>query len=108
MERKQVLHEFWPREGFPVDIREESARPLALPTYSALRSAQYLYVEYRYPDGQQERELYDLERDPFELQNIAGTADDALLEALSTKLGELQSCKASACRQAEDSASVGG
>lgn len=100
--RKQVLHEFWPREGFPVDIREESARPLPLPTYRALRSARYLYTEYSYPDGRQERELYNLERDPFELENVASTASTQLLKALSAKLGELQSCKASACRRAED------
>ena len=102
-ERRQILHEFWPREGFPLDVREESPRPLPLPVYRALRSARHLYVEYSYPGGRQERELYDLERDPFELDNLARTADPALLEALSAKLGELQSCRAAGCREAEGS-----
>lgn len=101
--RKQVLHEFWPREGFPIDVREESARPLPLPTYRAFRSAQYLYVEYSYPDGRQERELYDLERDPFELWNIADTAKASLLRSCSRKLDELQKCQAAGCRAAENS-----
>ena len=102
-ERRQVLHEFWPREGFPLDVREESARPLPLPPYSALRSARHLYVEYDYPDRQQERELYDLERDPFELDNVARSAAPSLMNALSAKLEALRACKASACRQAENS-----
>lgn len=98
-ERRQVLHEFWPKEGFPPD----SPRPLPIPAYSALRSSKYLYVDYSYADGRTERELYDLERDPFELDNIAATADDALISALSVKLDALRTCQAAACREAENS-----
>ncbi len=98
--RQQLLHEFWPREGFP----EDAARPLPIPVYRALRSAEYLYTVYSYPDGHEEQELYNLKSDPFELENIAASADPALLSALSSKLGELSGCQASACRQAEDSA----
>ena len=98
-ERQQVLHEFWPKEGFlPND-----PRPLPIPTYQALRSSKYLYVNYSYPDGRKEEELYDLKRDPFELENIAATADGALLSALSAKLDTLRTCQAAACREAEDS-----
>ncbi len=96
--RQQVLHEFWPRESFPAD----AARPLPIPVYAALRSPEHLYVEYDYPDGRREQELYDLTRDPFELENIASTADAALLSALSAKLNALRSCQAAACREAED------
>lgn len=97
--RQQVLHEFWPREGFPAD----APRPLPIPVYKALRSPEYLYAEYTYPDGRREQELYDLVRDPFELENLAPTADAALLSALSAKLAALRSCQAAACRDAEDS-----
>lgn len=97
--RQQVLHEFWPREGFP----DDAPRPLPIPAYRALRSPEYLYAEYHYPDGREERELYDLTRDPFELENLAATADEALLAALSAKLDALGSCQAAACREAEDS-----
>jgi arylsulfatase A-like enzyme len=39
------------------------------PKYVAVHTARYLYVEYR----RGWRELYDLERDPWELNNVAGT-----------------------------------
>lgn len=102
-EREQVLLEFWPREGFPVDEREEPMHAvMRMPEYRALRSKRYLYTEYRYPDGSRERELYDLVRDPFELENIASSSDPALLRQLSNKLGELQRCRAERCRKAEE------
>lgn len=101
--REQVLLEFWPRDGFPVDEREEPEYiSTSVPEYRALRSADYLYTEYRYSDGSQERELYDLGRDPFELQNIVGRADAFLLSSLSSKLDELQHCRAQNCRAAEN------
>jgi N-acetylglucosamine-6-sulfatase len=40
-----------------------------IPTYCALRTPRYLFVSYE--TG--ERELYDLESDPFELRNLTGT-----------------------------------
>lgn len=108
-EREQLLLEFWPREGFPVDEREEPLHIVTpVPEYRALRSKRYLYTEYRYPNGSEELELYDLRRDPFELDNIAASADDALLEAFSERLLELESCKAAACRMAEDRPLRGG
>ena len=49
--------------------------PIDSPPYLALRTEQYLYVEY----ANGERELYDLHADPYQLQNLAATADPALL-----------------------------
>lgn len=40
-----------------------------IPTYCAVRTARYLFASHE--TG--ERELYDLESDPFQLQNLAGT-----------------------------------
>ncbi len=40
-----------------------------IPTYCAVRTARYLFATYE--TG--ERELYDLESDPFQLQDLAGT-----------------------------------
>ena len=40
-----------------------------VPTYCAVRTARYLFASYE--TG--ERELYDLDADPFQLQNLAGT-----------------------------------
>ena len=51
-----------PRPGLPATA---SGNPT---TYEAMRTHQFLYVEYA--DG--EREFYDLATDPFELHNLAG------------------------------------
>ena len=63
-----------------------------------LRTARHTYVEY----GTGERELYDLVADPFQLDNIAATADPILLEALAARLVELKNCAAGTCRILED------
>jgi arylsulfatase A-like enzyme len=72
--------------------------PIDSPPYLALRTEQYLYVEYA--DG--ERELYDMQADPYQLQNLAATADPALLADLATNLDHLRLCAGAGCRTAED------
>ncbi|HEY9151941.1 MAG TPA: sulfatase, partial [Anaerolineales bacterium] len=69
----------------------------AIPDYLALRTPQYTYVEYQ--GGF--RELYDLKQDPYELNNIASTADPNLLAQLSAWLKALASCSAASCRTAD-------
>lgn len=76
----------------------QSKQTPRLTAYKALRSSDYLYVQY----SSGERELYDLRRDPDELHNIAATVNPKTIEYLSSWLGRLGSCKASACRAAED------
>ena len=63
--------------------------------YSAVRTPDgFVYVEYR--DG--ERELYDLNKDPYELHNLAGKPADAGLEAdLARRLAALRNCAGQAC-----------
>ena len=68
-----------------------------IPTYRALRTRAVTYVEYE--TG--ERELYDLARDPLELDNAYPGADKARLDRLAAQLHALQSCSASTCRSAE-------
>lgn len=43
-----------------------------IPTYCAVRTARYLLASY----DSDERELYDLSEDPFQLRNLAGTTPD--------------------------------
>ena len=49
-----------------------------------MRAKDYVYIEY----VTKERELYDLTKDPDELQNFAGNADPALLSQLAARLAE--------------------
>jgi len=55
-----------------------------IPTYCAVRTARYLFAAY----DTGERELYDLEADPFQLRNLAGT-EPALEGRLHTTLRSL-------------------
>ncbi|MGI9184142.1 MAG: sulfatase family protein [Solirubrobacteraceae bacterium] len=57
-------------------------------TYEALRTPDYLYVEYR--DG--EREFYDLGTDPFELHNTIASLTLPQLGQLHTELAQLEGC----------------
>jgi N-acetylglucosamine-6-sulfatase len=64
----------------------------------AIRTARHTYIEY----GTGERELYDDKADPFQLANLAQTADPVLLHALSERLAELKNCAAMNCGELED------
>jgi N-acetylglucosamine-6-sulfatase len=78
-----------PRRGFGVAV--------VPPTYAAVRTDRYTYVEY--VSG--ERQLYDLSADPDQLHNIVSTADPKLVQDLSTQLSRLRSCKGRGCRAAD-------
>jgi len=58
------------------------------PSYEAIRTRDFLYVEYA--DG--EREFYDLRIDPYELDNLAGSLSPGQLEALHAELARLEAC----------------
>jgi len=76
---------------------EDPNAPPPVAEYLGLRTTDQLYVEYS--DGFVE--LYDMKTDPFQMTNIAGTADKALLKHLSDWLHELAKCSGSQCRQLE-------
>ncbi len=63
--------------------------------YSGVRTARYLYAEYT--GGA--KELYDLQWDPYELDNRAGDPGYGPTEAwLANRLGQLRDCSGPACR----------
>jgi N-acetylglucosamine-6-sulfatase len=75
----------------------ESGRELLIeePTFEAIRTERYKYVEY----NTGEKELYDLQSDPFELRNRHGAPAYASVEAqLATRLHKLQNCAGASCR----------
>ena len=68
-----------------------------VPVFKGLRLQDRVYVEY----DTGERELYDLRSDPWELANIAQTADPALLASLSSWLQVMSTCAGARCRMAD-------
>lgn len=67
------------------------------PKYEALRTQHWLYVEYL--NG--ERELYDRQNDPYEIDNIISTAPAAIVAALHSQLQALRACTGASCRVAD-------
>ncbi|MDP3939617.1 MAG: sulfatase-like hydrolase/transferase, partial [Deltaproteobacteria bacterium] len=69
-----------------------------LPPYVGVRTERYVYVEYL-GSAEGERELYDLEIDPDQMENLAGKAEVAEIEGrLAARLAELRGCKGAGCR----------
>ena len=84
--------------GMPADELDPSAQ------LDGIRTAAWTYVEY----GTGERELYDLARDPHQLENVVESADPALVAALAARLAELRTCGGAECRRLEDLAPMDG
>jgi arylsulfatase A-like enzyme len=84
-------------------LRSLNAFGVAVPEYQALRTGRYLLVQYT--DGS--FQLFDTARDPDELDDLAGTAPPHLLRALERTLHDLERCRGSGCRRAEDAAPGG-
>jgi len=66
-------------------------------SYRGLRTQKYTFVQY----GDGTLELYDLETDPYQLENIAGSSTPDLLENLQTWLEALRHCTGDSCREIE-------
>jgi N-acetylglucosamine-6-sulfatase len=66
-----------------------------LGTYGAIRTADHKYVFY---EATGETELYDLRRDPYELDSVHDSAPPAIYEPLARRLDVLRTCRGSGCR----------
>ncbi len=65
------------------------------PSFTAIRTQRYMYAEH----GTGERELYDLQKDPFELQSRHNApAYASVRSALASRLHQLQDCAGASCR----------
>jgi arylsulfatase A-like enzyme len=67
------------------------------PAYRAVRTENYLYVSY----ANGEKELYDLQRDPYQLRSYYPGAGEALKDRLRGRLSALAGCAGARCRSAE-------
>ena len=76
---------------------QDQRQKFHIPDYEAVRTKTHAYV--RWKTG--ERELYELQRDPYELENVIDEADPGTLARLKTRLRLLSACRGSACRASE-------
>jgi arylsulfatase A-like enzyme len=65
--------------------------------YRGLRTQDYTFVQY----GDGTLELYALNKDPYQLENIAGAISPDLLEKLQSWLDGLRHCAGDSCREIE-------
>jgi arylsulfatase A-like enzyme len=73
---------------------ESGENPIGAPVYHGLRTRRYVYIEYE--DGF--RELYDLQRDPYELRNQAASpAQNAVVHRLARRLHVAEVCAGLTC-----------
>lgn len=83
------------RKAFLVEKWGSYAMPQ---TYKALRTLNYSYVEY----SNGERELYNLSKDPYQLNNVYKSVGPKTLANLRTRLNNLKGCHDEGCRAAEN------
>jgi N-acetylglucosamine-6-sulfatase len=76
---------------------QDQKKRFHIPDYEAVRTGDQTYV--RWKTG--ERELYDLRRDPYELENVSDEADPLTIARLKTRVELLSDCRGSSCRAAE-------
>ena len=94
---------YWPGRGIdleawgnPVKHRQEFDPPVV---FRGVRTDRYMYADY----GGGQRELYDLRKDPYELQNAASDPAYARVSAaLARLLGGLAKCAGETCRERPD------
>jgi N-acetylglucosamine-6-sulfatase len=68
------------------------------PVFTGVRTLEWSYVEYQ--GG--EKELYDIVKDPDELENVASKVDAAILAKLHAQTEALVQCHGAGCRAAEE------
>jgi N-acetylglucosamine-6-sulfatase len=69
--------------------------------HSGVRTERYIYISYTSGPNAGFTEMYDLRRDPFELQNVAGNPAYASVQsALAARLARVRACSGATCRLA--------
>jgi N-acetylglucosamine-6-sulfatase len=82
----------WPRKSILSEGVERGPKDFEL-----VRTGRYKYIEYH--NG--EKELYDLQADPNELESFDESADPDLLTQLQSIVEELATCEKDSCRLAD-------
>lgn len=85
--------------GYPF-IVDFVTKFIDVPSYIALRSEDYLYIEWEL-ENKKEYELYDMKADPYQLNNLLGSEGKKykdIVENLKERLKFLKDCKGETCR----------
>jgi N-acetylglucosamine-6-sulfatase len=85
-------------DPLPEDWRRAPREDWGRPGLEAVRTGDHLYVEY----GNDERELYDLRKDPYQLNDRYEAAQPELVRRLRGRLEALRGCSGDDCRAAEN------
>ncbi|WP_172657280.1 sulfatase [Myxosarcina sp. GI1] len=83
------------RRVFLVEHRQNKQMIPMIPDYIGLRTSNCTYIEYDNGD----RELYDLTRDPYQLQNIAKTTKPEVIKEYARRSLGLRNCRGKICRE---------
>jgi N-acetylglucosamine-6-sulfatase len=87
--RTAFLEEAW---------KEEGGTNARVPTHKSVHTKDHILIE----NNTGEKELYDLNADPYQLQSISRTANsEQLYSTLESRLNALRACSGEACRSAE-------
>jgi arylsulfatase A-like enzyme len=85
------------REDFLIEqFGAEEEGEGSIPNYFGLRTRDHVYIEYPTTG---ERELYDLRRDPDQMESLHDKARPALTGRLAGRLAALRDCRAEGCRK---------
>lgn len=88
-----------PPDPFDLTGGAPAGGPTLPPPFQGVHTRNLVYVEYLTTG---EREMYNLDEDPYEQTSIAETADPRLVRRLSVWLERLSNCAGAECRAAED------
>lgn len=85
-----------PGVGWRADFLVEHSDSGGIPSYIAVHTLDYVYAEH--DAAEVESELYDLRRDPEQLEAIDPRSRGDLVRRLSARLFKLAACRAESCR----------
>ena len=86
--RTAFLEEAW---------KEEGGTNARVPTHKSVHTKDHILIE----NNTGEKELYDLNADPYQLQSKPRTGNEQLYSTLESRLNALRACSGDACRSAE-------
>jgi arylsulfatase A-like enzyme len=87
------------RRSFLIERREMETREITgAAVFDAIRTPDFLLIHY----GTGEREYYDLNRDPGQLDNRIDRVDPGQVNALTQRMAELANCASYHCAEVED------